>query len=115
MDKLHKAVAVLGAIAMIAIPIVEHSAYGGNHQVQLSLSLMATALGVLGFTAAKPALVGDPQEFQRTHRTIAILGNLFASMLPTLAQTYGDHASIKLVLDIAAGVLGAIGFMAVRP
>lgn len=115
MEKLHKALAVAGVVAVIAIPIVGHSAYGGDAHVQMMLTLLSAALGVVGFTAAKPLLAGDPQELQRTHRMLATLGMVGATVLPMLAQTYSDNHAVKLALDISTSVLDAAGFAAVRP
>jgi hypothetical protein len=60
-DKTHKILATLGAVLVVLLPIVAHSAYGANATVRLVLDSVSAVLAALGFTVARP-LVGASSE-----------------------------------------------------
>jgi hypothetical protein len=116
MQTLQKWAKVFASLALVAIPVVAHSVYGAGTHVQMALSLITMALGVFGFTVAKPLIMGDPAEWQRTHKWLGTLGMLAMIVLPAVSQTtLGASPAVKLGLDLAASFLGLCGFVAVRP
>lgn len=113
-DRFHQALAIIGGIAGIAIPVVAGSAFGGNPHAQLVLMLATSMLGVLGFTAVRP-LIQTPAAWQTAHRSLALIGTMAMLVIPVLDTSYGSIAWVKVLLEASSAVLVSAGFALVRP